>query len=479
MIFGVCMSFLFRLASFLFIPAFAVSAQLVSDTITHDYVTLTKQVPAQISFGKPYDVILRVEAERAVANVVVTDRLPASGQVVAWEPAGSQQDGQVSWVIPQMNAGDVVDIRLRVSVLQKAGHVNSCATVSATPRACVTSVIGHAVLAISKTGPAQVGLGSPFSFRISVHNQGNAPATAVSLIDELPAGLAHESGSSALRYDLGTLAANELREIEVPVKAVAPGRHCNRATVQSAESDPAAAEACVTVMDSRISLVKKGPGRAYLGKASRFEIVVGNPGNTPVTEVHVFDTPPEGARITGAGRGAIEDQRAHWYIPRIEPGEQVNLIASMTSRIAGQSCNAAHVQTAEGLTASSQSCTEWLGHPALLIEVVDTVDPLLPGESTVYLVKVTNQGTEVDRNVRIVASFPETLSPSTATGHTAATINGQTVNTAPFAILQPRQFIEWRIEAKANGKADARLRVQLFSDLLKTPVTEEESTHVY
>jgi uncharacterized repeat protein (TIGR01451 family) len=468
-----------RIVCFLFLPAFAISAQLVSDSVEHDFVRLTKQVPTQISFGKPYEVILRVEATRAVANVVVTDRLPVSGQVVAWEPAGSQQDGQVSWVIPQMDAGDVVDIRLRMAVQQKSGHVNSCATVSATPRACVTSVIGQAVLAISKTGPTQASLGSPLSFRITVHNQGNAPATQVALIDELPAGLAHESGSAVLRYDLGDMAPNEVREIDVPVKAVAAGRHCNRATVQSVESDPAAAETCVTVTDSRISMTKKGPERAYLGKAARFEIVVANPGNTAVTEVHVFDTPPEGARITGAGRGQIEDERAHWYIPRIEPGEQINLVASMTSRKSGQSCNSAHVQTAEGLTASSQSCTEWLGHPALLIEVVDTVDPLLPGESTVYLVKVTNQGTEVDRNVRVVATFPESLSPTTATGHTTATITGKRVNTAPFPILQPRQFIEWRIEAKANSKADARLRVQLFSDLLKTPVTEEESTHVY
>jgi uncharacterized repeat protein (TIGR01451 family) len=457
----------------------AVSAQLVSDTIEHDYVRLTKQVPAQISFGKPYDVTLHVEAERAVANVVISDLLPKGGKVIGWQPEGSLQNGQVSWVIPQMNAGDVVDIRLRVTVNQRSGHVNSCATVSATPRACVTSVIGQAVLAISKTGPTHVALGTPCTFRISVHNQGNAPATQVTLVDELPAGLTHESRSRALRYDLGTLAVNEVREIDVPVTAVLAGRQCNRATVQSAESEPAAAEACVTVTDSRISMVKKGPPKAYLGKAARFEIVVANPGNTPVTEVHVFDTPPQGARITGAGQGNIEEGRAHWYIPRIGPGEQVNLVASMTSRTAGQSCNAATVQTAEGLTASAQSCTEWLGHPALLIEVVDTVDPLLPGESTVYLVKVTNQGTEVDRNVRVAATFPEAVSPTAASGHTTATVNGQTVSTAPFAVLQPRQFIEWRIEARANSKADARLRVQLFSDLLQTPVTEEESTQVY
>ena len=57
--------------------------------------------------------------------------------------------------------------------------------------------------------------------------------------------------------------------------------------------------------------------------------------------------------------------------------------------------------------------------------------------------------------------------------------DGKTVDTAPYPVLQPKQAIEWQIQAKAVQAGDSRLFVDLTSELLKKPVKEEESTHVY
>jgi hypothetical protein len=46
-------------------------------------------------------------------------------------------------------------------------------------------------------------------------------------------------------------------------------------------------------------------------------------------------------------------------------------------------------------------------------------------------------------------------------------------------VLEPKQIVTWNIDARAQDVGDARLRVELMSDLIKAPVTEEESTHVY
>ena len=142
-------------------------------------------------------------------------------------------------------------------------------------------------------------------------------------------------------------------------------------------------------------------------------------------------------------------------------------------------CNGASVATAEGLSADAEACTLWKGYPAVLIEVIDTVDPLLIGETTTYVVRVTNQGTANDTNVNVTCRFPAQITPTAANGSTQATVNGKTVNTKPFPVLKPGQVIEWRVEAKAQSVGDSRLKVDLNTDLLKTPVVEEESTHVY
>ena len=57
----------------------------------------------------------------------------------------------------------------------------------------------------------------------------------------------------------------------------------------------------------------------------------------------------------------------------------------------------------------------------------------------------------------------------------AAQVNGQTVTFAPFANLAPRQTLEYYVTVKANGRGDLRPKVQVSSDFIKNPITEEES----
>jgi uncharacterized repeat protein (TIGR01451 family) len=65
------------------------------------------------------------------------------------------------------------------------------------------------------------------------------------------------------------------------------------------------------------------------------------------------------------------------------------------------------------------------GISALLLENADDPDPVGVGESTVYTVKVTNQGTADDTNVRLVVEFPAELDPVTASD--AGEVAGKTV----------------------------------------------------
>jgi len=132
--------------------------------------------------------------------------------------------------------------------------------------------------------------------------------------------------------------------------------------------------------------------------------------------------------------------------------------------------------TASGLSDSAQACTVWKGLSAILIEMVDDPDPIQVGETTTYTIRVTNQGTADDNNVTIVANFPKEVTPVTAQG---GSVSGQVVKFAPVPRLGAKQQVTYTIVGKGAQPGDARIKVELNSDQLKTPVTEEESTTVY
>ena len=228
-------------------------------------------------------------------------------------------------------------------------------------------------------------------------------------------------------------------------------------------------------------MVKTGTKEQYAHKVADYDIVVTNTGDTSLTNVVVTDTPPTGTKVLKTQPGASEvGGNLVWNVAELKAGEKQTFSVSLTSPVAGTLCNRVNVNSAEGVNGQAEACTLSVGHPALLIEVVDTVDPLLPGESTTYIIQVKNQGTAPDKNVGITARFPANISPSTVSGSTAGKIEGKVVTFPPVPVLEPKQVVEWRIEAKAEVSAgDSRLKVELRSDLLKTPVVEEESTHVY
>ena len=95
----------------------------------------------------------------------------------------------------------------------------------------------------------------------------------------------------------------------------------------------------------------------------------------------------------------------------------------------GTYCNQVSAASAAyGLSDSDEACTEWKGYPALLIEVIDTEDPLLVGEETTYVIQITNQGTAADTNVALEVQLPAGLSLVSAAGDTQGTIAGNNVS---------------------------------------------------
>jgi uncharacterized repeat protein (TIGR01451 family) len=338
--------------------------------------------------------------------------------------------------------------------------------------------IGKPKLTITKIGPERALLGAKVTYTIKVRNTGNRVARDVLIIDRLPTGLIRVGGD--LSEHIGDLAPGMGREFTVITEASQTGMLCNRVKAKAVDTTEVKAEACTLIGEQKLEVIKTGTKEAVIGSRAIYQIVVSNPGSERLSNVAVSDITPQGTRILAAPGATITDNKATWLLDTLGASAEKTLRLALTSVRLGNLCNQVEASAAAGrLHASAEACTDWKGQAALLIELVDNPDPILIDEVTRYTIQVTNQGTADDTNVMIEANFSQEIDPMATEGYTAGTIKGKQVTFAPAAVLKSKQTALWIIDGKGVATGDHRLRVQLTSDLLTTPVPEEESTHVY
>lgn len=455
-------------------PVSAVDGQI--DTTL---LNLTKTMPEKAAIGEEFAVTLLLRAKTCIGDVVVTDMMPEGLELVSADPQPQRQGRNLVWTFDRLDPGDERQINLVVRATGVTTYEN-CMTVAAEPLVCTETTIGQPKLELAKSGPAEANLGSQVVYTIVVRNTGNYVARDLVVTDRVPEGMSHESGQRELTYQVAELPPGEARQVRVPLTANERGRFCNTATVTSSNAGEAQAEACTVVQQALLTINKTGTEEQFIGKRANYTIEVTNPGDIVLTDVVVRDQIPEGTTLVSAPDATVDGRQLTWRFPRLEPGKKiVGMEVVLTSRQPGNRVNHASVATSEGLQAKSQAPTLWKGYPALLIEVIDTNDPLQPGEETTYIITVTNQGSASDTNVRVNVAFPAEITPISASGDTQTRIDGKNVTVQPYPELAPGKVITWKVQARADQAGDSRLRVELRSGLLTNPVTEEESTQVY
>ena len=460
-------------------PADDCTPGTVTDYIDKYLVRLEKSAPDMVAINTPYDYNYTVVAKDKVKKVVVKETIPAGTVYVSSEPEADVSGSDVTWTLYNLQKGDKVALKLTVKPTQVA-DLSNCATIVAYPEACTTTQVGAPKLAITKTTPnEQVLLGTGVPWNITISNVGNFCAYDVVLTDTLPSGITHESGDKVLKADIGTLAPGESRDVTVNTTAAATGEQCNTAVASSSNAASVEDDACVVVVEAGLEVVKEGTPMKFVGKKASYQITVTNTGDVPLSDVVVTDTVPAQNKLLAANGAQINGNTAVWTTS-LGGGESKSFEVTVLGLQGGTYCNQVSAASAQyGLSGSDDACTEWRGYPALLIEVIDTEDPLLVGERTTYVIQITNQGTARDTNVGLEVQLPAQLKVVSAAGDTNGTISGNNVSFAPYPVLAAKEIIEFRVVAEAVSEGDARFKAQMKSDLLKTPVPEEEATQVY
>ncbi len=105
---------------------------------------------------------------------------------------------------------------------------------------------------------------------------------------------------------------------------------------------------------------------------------------------------------------------------------------------------------------SAQTSTKTrVGRSAILLEMIDCQDLIPVGETVRYQIKITNQGTAPDRNIRVKTILPQEVTYVSTFGATPLTLPsgrpGETVTFQPRAQLDPgEEWVFW-VTVKPKG----------------------------
>ncbi|MFN2510104.1 MAG: SBBP repeat-containing protein [Pyrinomonadaceae bacterium] len=180
--------------------------------------------------------------------------------------------------------------------------------------AFVTKLGPGVELAVTMTDlPDPVAFGSDLTYTINVRNNGELPATNVTVTDTLPAGATVVStastrgtcsGTGPITCAIGTLNSGEATTVTIVIKPPAVRSITNTATVSLTESDPVPSNNTATtdtlVDFANLSIVKKAPHTLVApGANMTYTLNVKNLGGIAATPVTVSDNLPAGTALVG------------------------------------------------------------------------------------------------------------------------------------------------------------------------------------
>jgi uncharacterized repeat protein (TIGR01451 family) len=443
---------------------------------------LEKIAPASISLGKPltYEIVARNTGSVPVFNVRVEDELPGGARFINADPRPEVRGDQLVWTLGSLEAGGERRITVEIQPANE-GEFTSAATVSFSAASGMKTRVTRPKLTLTLVGPENVQVGDPAQFQLRVSNEGSGPATNVVLHDILPVGLWHEKGQS-IDADLGTLPPGGFKQVSLTATATSAGPQVNEALVTADEGVQATARANIQVTQAVLNLRASGPRRRYLHREAQLELEVSNSGTAPAANVRVEEALPEGLQFVSASEGGVYNPTnctIAWTIGTLSAGQKQTVSVKVMAKAPGDLVARASAQADRRLQAQAETAIHVEGIGALLLQVVDLDDPIEVGAETTYEIRVLNQGTAPCTNVQIVATVPEGMEAKTVTGPAPYRAQGRQVVFEPMPRLAPRADAVFRVHVVGRQPGDLHFRVQLNADQLRTPVHEEESTHVY
>ena len=446
-------------------------------------LAVEKFAPAEIQIGKPakFQVKIRNVGQAAAHSVVVHDQVPQGTQLIDTSPpANTTPSGALAWEVGTLEPGEEKTVSLQVMPTAE-GEIGSVASVTMAAQASVRVKSTRPKLLLETSAPQKVLIGQDMVLSIRLSNPGSGAATHVILEEDVPEGLTHVGGD-ALEFDAGTLKPGETRQLELTMKASKAGRVINRLRARADANLSTESATEIEIIAPKLAINIEGPSRRFLEREATHQIAVVNPGTAPAHNVEMVAHLPKGLKFVSTNNQGKYDTSTHavyWSLEQLSAGDQGIVALSTLPLEAGDQKIRVESKAAMNLTAEREHLVGVDGLAALMFEVADVADPIELNGETVYEIRVLNQGSAASSNVRLAALLPPGLKPIEAKGPTTGAVSGQQVIFQPLRSLNAKTDAMYSIRVRGVAAGNQVAKVQVVSDEIQVPVTEEESTRVY
>lgn len=445
-------------------------------------IRLDRLAPAEVPLNVPFDYTLKVTnvAQTPLHDVVVLEHLPKHFRLRSSDPEAETADGNLRWTVGWLDPKASREIRVS-GVATTADNVKPRATVTfAAPPVCADIAVVEPKLTLTTTASREVLVCDPIELQFVVTNDGTGVAEGVQIVDRLPAGLWTTQDKTELVLNVGTLAPGQSRQLAGSLKAAATGEYVTKAVATANGGLKAEATTTTIVRQPVLAIAKTGPARRYIGRPATYEITVANEGDAPAANTIVEDTIPQGAQgVRTSPPGTVSGSKVVWQLGTlaVNASKKVSITYALTG--AGSLAQAATATAVCANTVTAKAETTVYGIAAVLLEVIDTDDPVQVGGQTTYMITATNQGSSPSTNVQIAVAVEDAEEIVAASGPTDVTIEGNTARSAPLAALAPKAKATWQVTVKALKEGDVRFRATMTTAELGRNVEETEATQLY